>query len=172
MLKDAASCSKLLFLSLLPQPLQHALLYELLAVCFFSPNTDSAQWAHYRPTLTRFSPPRGSLRFTAARTLTPVFFFFSSALLCPSEPSETRGSAECDAADGYVDRSGVRDEVPDWNGLRPQAAGCTQGEGGLAMRACPQPEEETLIFFDWAYLRRCWAGHGTVHYQRLFLSLV
>lgn len=56
MLKDAASCSKLLFLPLLPQPLQHALLYELLAVCFFSPNRDSAQWAHYRPALTRFSP--------------------------------------------------------------------------------------------------------------------
>lgn len=82
---------------------------------------------------------------------------FFSGLLCPSGRSETRGSAECDAADGYVDWSGIRDEVPHWNGLRPQAAGCTQGERGSVTWACAcaQQEEETLIFFEWVYLRRC-----------------
>lgn len=167
MLKDAASCSKLLFLPLLPEPLQHALPYELLAVCFFSPNRDSAQWAHYCAALTPFSPPRGSLHSTSARTLTSLFF---SGLLCPSEPSETRGSAECDAADGYVDWRGVRDEVPDWNGLRPQAAGCTQGEGASVTRACPQQGGRNLYFL-WMRLFKEML-HGTTHQQRLFLFLV
>lgn len=40
MLKDAASCSRLLFLPLLPEPLQHALAHELLPVCFSSPNKE------------------------------------------------------------------------------------------------------------------------------------
>lgn len=47
---------------------------------------------------------------------------------------ETRRPAECDAADRHADRSGVRDEVPHWNGLRPQTAGCTQGKGAGGRR--------------------------------------
>ena len=47
---------------------------------------------------------------------------------------ETRRPAECNAADGYTDRGGIGDEVPHRNGLRPQTAGRTQGEGAGGRR--------------------------------------
>lgn len=99
-----------------------------------------------------FSPSPGSLRRSSAHTLSR----FSLLPFCPSVCTEARRPAECDAADGHVDWSGVGDEVPHWNGLRPQATGCTQGgnswdgwcgrtaEGSVQVWR-PQREEKAFI---------------------------
>lgn len=59
-----------------------------------------------------------------------VLFFILMRFFFPLLPvtSETRGSAECHAANGHADRRGVGYEVPHRNGLCPQTAGCTQGK--------------------------------------------
>lgn len=81
--------------------------------------------------------------YCSNRCVSSFFFFldhyilciqltFSPFSLCDSFSffplPETRGPAERNAADGYTDRSGIGDEVPHRNGLRPQTAGRAQGE--------------------------------------------
>lgn len=74
--------------------------------------------------------------FSISVMTTFLLFMLTLSFVPPlsSITSETRGSVECNAADGFAGRGGVRDEVPHRNGLCPQTAGRTQGEGAARRR--------------------------------------